>query len=695
MPFNNIDAFKSVDAYKKELKKELGRLDATLGDFYFYDDYPINGSQEPVLVVGEVKPPILKALKSGAKAHALGKCFIEGSTLKLTLTKGKMPEVKLKPVFKGIPFDFKLVSGDIDAGGAETTDARFEARLQTSVSQFDKIKGGISDGDRKELRILFGQIQDLKDTDVPAAGQILAKLDTRMQAILKEAAPAEAPGTPDAKDEKRANARFQASTRRLKKALDHLTGDQKTALKGLYGNARKLIKNSDWIAAHDKLVEFDASLIGFIRQAAKTTEGSAGQKEKELETLQATNAMQTIRYKIEGELTKLKKLEAVITNEAKTLSGLEETLAGISRPKDIEKKQKQVDASEERLQKARKILANSRGELNENVRALKAAKLEKERDIVTALGGLQSKIRSMGTMLADVPIEQARNAIEATIRKMAEATEWREEQFKKEAAGGEGHGTARHGAQTGLDRQARRAATQDGVTPEQPDNPTGVSQTVEWNKVKITYTEEAGKRVVADRDKLAQTLATEISNTQFSGGVGSSWANPVLEKEAVDKALAVGRKLMGYTHYTTGNTSSAGMVATNFTNLTVVLDEPTSGPGWGYAVTRKGTAVDPVVATAVLKRFEEGKITLDKLFSNLNVELIEKPNKGGVLMVPRCKVILTRATETDDWKLKTHYPDHKLELKHEGWECERGQPKGDVTLRKGDVLKVFDNKVLP
>lgn len=377
------------------------------------------------------------------------------------------------------------------------------------------------------------------------------------------------------------------------------------------------------------------------------------------------------------------------------LADLQESLRGQIKKSAIPKQEAKIVSCEERLAKYRQNLTASRGSLLESVKTLKAAKLEKEKSIVTALGTIQSRIKQLGSMLDDVPIEQAKSAIAATIQKMGDATEWREEQFRKEAGGGEGHGTARHGAQTGLDRQARRAATQDGVTPEQSDNPTGVSQTIEWNKVKITYTEQDGKRVVANRDKVAQTLATEISNTQFSGGVGSSWANPVLEKEAVDKAMAVGRKLMGYTHYTTGNTSSVGMVATNFTNLTVVLDEPTSGPGWGYAVTRKGTAVDPVVATAVLKKFEEGDMSLNKLFSDLNVELIEKPNKGGVLMVPRCKVILTRATESDDWKLKTHYPDHKLEAKHEGWECERGQPKGDVTLRQGDVLKVFDNKVLP
>ncbi len=628
MPFNSIDAFKSVDAYKKELKKELSRLDNTLGDFFFYDEYPVNGSKEPVLVVGEVKPPILKTLKSGAKAYALGKCFIEGSTLKLTLTKGKMPEVKLKPVFKGIPFDFKMVSS-----------------------------GPVTD--------------DASDNTV----------DDTVDDTVDESA---------ARDESKAKKRLKATTARFDKVKGHLADDERIALRNMFGEVIEIMKASDWTTSFKTLETLDAKMIGFVRAKKEASQESADTR-----TSETAAAAKLLDNQIKSDLAELGGLEKKVTREADLLADLQKTLRGQIKKSAIPKQEAKIVTCEERLAEYRQNLADSRGSLLKSVKILKAAKLEKEKSIVTALGTIQSRIKALDSMLDDVPIEQARSAIEETIRKMAEATEWREEQFKKEAGGGEGHGTARHGAQTGLDRQARRAATQDGVTPEQTDNPTGVSQTIEWNKVKITYTEEDGKRVVADREKVAQTLATEISNTQFSGGVGSSWANPVLEKEAVDKALAVGRKLAGYTHYTTGNTSSTGMVATNFTNLTVVLDEPTSGPGWGYAVTRKGTAVDPVVATAVLKKFEKGDMTLNKLFSDLNVELIEKPNKGGVLMVPRCKVILTRATETDDWKLKTHYPDHKLEAKHEGWEAERGQPKGDVTLRKGDVLKVFDNKVLP
>ena len=690
MPFNKIDVFNSMDSYKKELKKELGRLDATLGDFFFYDDYPVNGSMEPVLVVGEVKPPVLKTLKSGAKARAQGTCFVEGSTLKLSLTKGKMPEVKLKPIFKGIPFDFALVSGDLDAGNAVDTDERFAARLKSIVSRFDKIKGRISDDDRKELRILFGRIEDIKNSDVAAADKILAKLDTRIQAFLKEAPPAE-----PTKEETNTRKRLAATTARFDKVKGHLMDDERKELRIMFGDAVGAIKADDWSGAYKTLESLDKKMVGFVREALKSSETSAEQREQDFKDSDTGEAIRMIASRIKSEMESLAKLERAITLEAAVLKKLQEAIATVTKPKDIAKKQTQIEASEGRLEDAKQELASSREALLENVKTLKAEKLDKQKAIVAALGTMQARIKALDSMLDDVPIDQARAALAATVKKMAEATEWREAQLKKEAGGGEGHGTSRHGTQTGMDRQARRAATADGVTPEQPDNPTGVTQSVVWNKVKITYTEENGKRVVENREKLAQTLATEISNTQFSGGNASMWASPVLEKEAYDKAMVVGRKLMGYTHYATGDTSSAGMVATNFTSLTVVLDEPTSGPGWGYAVTRKGTAIDPVLATAVLKKFEEGDITLDKLFQNLNVELIEKPNKGGVMMVPRCKVVLTRATETDDWKLKTHYPDHKLEAKHEGWECERGQPKGYVTLRKDDTLKVFDNKVLP
>jgi len=135
--------------------------------------------------------------------------------------------------------------------------------------------------------------------------------------------------------------------------------------------------------------------------------------------------------------------------------------------------------------------------------------------------------------------------------------------------------------------------------------------------------------------------------------------------------------------------------STNFDSLTVVLDQPSKGPGWGYAMKRTGVEVDPVVATNVLKDFEKGDISLDRMFKNLNVELVEKPNGDGVKMIKRCKVILMRANGGDAWKIRTHYPDDQLNKANLGWESERNQAKGDVTFKKGGVLTVIKNSAVP
>jgi hypothetical protein len=138
-----------------------------------------------------------------------------------------------------------------------------------------------------------------------------------------------------------------------------------------------------------------------------------------------------------------------------------------------------------------KVLASAKKELKENVAELKAAQLEKHPALVKTLKSARDRIVAQDEVLESVPFDVARDAISETVGKMGDATQWREDPL-----GGGGHGTSRHGAQTGLDRQARRAATAESATPDQAANPGGAVQVLDWNKVKITYTEEDGKRVV-------------------------------------------------------------------------------------------------------------------------------------------------------------------------------------------------------
>ena len=86
---------------------------------------------------------------------------------------------------------------------------------------------------------------------------------------------------------------------------------------------------------------------------------------------------------------------------------------------------------------------------------------------------------------------------------------------------GQGHGTGRHGAQTGLDRQALRAATQ-GVTPDKQGNKHGVTQhTAKWNKVTIEYEEkENGEKVIKNRSSVEKSIIA-AADTIVKSDIGS------------------------------------------------------------------------------------------------------------------------------------------------------------------------------
>lgn len=691
MPFKKIDVFSSEQSYKAELKKELKKLDATLSDFYFFDDVALNGAAQSILIVGEAAAPLLKELKSKAKQRAAGRCFVEGSTLKMSLVKGKMPDKKLKPLMKGTQFDFKLVAADLDAGGEEDPDKRFLKRLQAVESRFDKIKGKITDDERKELRILFGQIDEQKETDQAKAARTLIALNARMEELIKLIGGGQAASS----EETNAKTRLKAATARFDKVKGKIMDDERKALRQHFGAVAAHFEKGQWQQAYARLEVLDKEMVGYVKAALAADEQGAKQRGEAFEQSDAGQAAKTLASKIKSETERLAKLEAVVTREAGVLKELQGTLSGLTKAKDISRKQQQIDASAERLQKAKQVLDQSRGQLLKNIEDMKAEKLEKEKAFVTALGNIKSRISALDEMLDSVPVDQARSQIEALIAKQAEAQQWQEERVKAEQ-GGEGHGTGRHGAQTGMERQAMRASSQDGVTPDQAGNSAGTAQVTEkWNKVTVTYAEEGGKRVIANRAEVEKQIAASFDREQYSGGNASMWATPVLEKEAFDRAAAIAAKFKPFTHYATGQKSQAHQVTNELTSLTLKMGPPASAPGWGYALKRGGPAVPLSDIKSAVSDFEQGKTSLNDMFKALNVKLVEKAGDGGVKMVPHCLVVLTRSSAAADWKFKTHFPDDRLGSGDLGWEAERNQAKGDVTLKKGATLTVWKNTALP
>ncbi|KIC32598.1 hypothetical protein [Leisingera sp. ANG-S5] len=691
MPFKKMDIFNSEQSYKAELKKELKKLDATPGDFYFYDEVTLNGAAQSILIVGEAAPPLLKELKSKAKQRAVGQCSVKDGTLRLSLVKGRMPEKKLKPLMKGTQFGYELVAVDLDAGGEADPDKRFLKRLQAVESRFDKIKGRITDDERKELRILFGQIEEQKDTDQAQAAKTLIALNTRMEELIKLIGG----GKEASKEETNAKTRLKATTARFDKVKGKIMDDERKALRQHFGAVAEHFEKGEWKQAYARLEVLDKEMVGYVKAALASDEQDAEKRSEEFAQSDSGKAAKMLASRIKEEIAKLGKLETAVTREAGVLKDLQETLSGLTKAKDISKKQQQVDASAERLEKAKQVLEQSRGQLLKNVEEMKAEKLEKEKAFVTALGNIKSRITALDEMLDSVPVDQARSQIEALIKKQAEAQQWQEERIKAED-GGEGHGTGRHGAQTGMERQAMRASSQDGVTPDQSGNSSGTAQVTEkWNKVKITYTEEDGKRVIANRSEVEKQIAASFDRKQYSGGNASMWATPVLEKEAFDRATTIAAKFKGFTHYATGKKTQANQVTDELTSLTLKMGPPASAPGWGYALKRDGAAVSLNDIKSAVSDFEQGKSSLDEMFKALNVKLVEKSGGGGVKMVPHCLVVLTRSSTAGDWKFKTHFPDDRLGSSDIGWETERNQSKGDVTFKQGTTLTVWKNNKMP
>lgn len=612
-----MDIFKTDDSYQKMLKKELSKLNGELGDFYFFDEAPINGGTGPVLLVGEVKDSIAKALKAAAKSRAVGKCFMEDKTLKMSVVTGKMPDTAVKPIFQKNTYKFKVVSGLPATDSADDKPSREEAnaqaRLKATTGRFDKVKAQITDDERKELRNMFGDAVDAaKAGQWSQVSDLSAKIDEKILTFAK------------------------------------------AALKG---------------ATKDKSGREDAHK----RQIAKLVS------------------------QIKSENETLTKLEAAVTREEKLLSDLTAALSAPGlKSRDAAKKRDQIKACEERIATAKDAVAKTSEKTKTAIKELEAQKLSAESSgaeaVKLAATNIQRRIDALNKALDDVPIAAAKSQLRGVIEKMAEAAAWQKEQM----GDARDHGSNRHGAQTGLERQARRAATTENITPDQPDNPTGVAgdRTLVWNKVKITYKEEGGKRVVANRTEVAGQIVGVANRGSGASDVEetSMWASPVLEKEAYETASAYAAKLKKYTHYK--NSRGWG----TFTSLTLVIPKPKSAPGWGYAVKRTGAAVDKSVAEDVLKEFEAGKITLDKLFERMNSKLVgatEKDKAGkehsSAKMIPTATFVFERGGTGDNWKVVTRYPDSKAV---QGWDIGSGDRAArDFKEADGKVTNLQGNRL--
>ena len=234
------------------------------------------------------------------------------------------------------------------------------------------------------------------------------------------------------------------------------------------------------------------------------------------------------------------------------------------------------------------------------------------------------------------------------------------------------HGASRHGAQTDLGLQARRAAT-GGVTPDQSDNVHGVSEArvqgakdhevqlteLKWRRTKIKVEQTAeGRRKVVNATDVLKALVTDLNQLdRVATSTASKFHSHELEREAVQRAIDKVKDECVWTEFLDGTTWKP------LETVTVYVGPPRKAAGWGMSVSRKSDAKKAVDdANKVLERYRRGEIDQQEMLDGLDVVMstVEEQGRNGkttssVPMVKSARVTLGRTGS--GWTSITHFPD--------------------------------------
>lgn len=103
MPFAMED-LADYGTYKAALKRELLKVGKTKAKFHYFAQYEFSDVKKPLMLVGVVPVPMLKAVAPKTKGLAAGHCTREGGTLALVVTKGEVSEKRLEKTMTDATF---------------------------------------------------------------------------------------------------------------------------------------------------------------------------------------------------------------------------------------------------------------------------------------------------------------------------------------------------------------------------------------------------------------------------------------------------------------------------------------------------------------------------------------------------------------------------------------------------------------
>jgi len=456
--------------------------------------------------------------------------------------------------------------------------------------------------------------------------------------------------------EGKAKSKVVLLTRQFDSIKGRMTDEERKGLRQYFGRIQDFLDAGKYADAVKEMNTTEKEIARVGNQLRKDADKQV--KDKAGKFMDADKIARASLDELKKVQAEIKSLEEEIEKDERTVQAMSGR-KGKSAQRTVTEKAAALKQAKQKLDQLKPAISNLAKSEEGNTKVAKAL-LKEFLDTQARFNQVAKTALAAPGRIKDNPeLKEARDNIRDKVKEMADASEWQKKELKDSSK----HGTGRPGAQTGVEKQARRMASD--VTPDQTHNPSGTAQyTAEW-KTTIKWEEKDGKRVVKKKAEIVKTVIDELNNT-FGASKSSIFLNPALEKEAVDAAMKIANEQCTWTQWQDGSDWK------NITSLTVVVPEPKSALGYGMATERAAGFVktSATAAATAVKEFESGKISIDDLLKKLNVQLKTDRTGVGAAMIKRARVVLTRSNVNSPWKNKTQFPTDDPQA----WEVDKNTP---------------------
>lgn len=492
---------------------------------------------------------------------------------------------------------------------------------------------------------------------------------TNLKEVKALSVPSAAAEPTDSALEGKARSKVVLLTKQFDSIKGRMTDEERKGLRQYFGRIQDLMESGKYVDAVKEMNTAEREIAKVGNQMRKDADKQV--KEKAGKFVDADKIARASLDELKKVQAEIKSLEDEIEKDERTVQAMSGR-KGKSAQRTVTEKAAAIKQAKQKLEQLKPTIAGLAKSDEGNTNVAKAL-LKEFMDTQSRFNQVAKAALSEPGKIKDNPeLKGARDKIRDKVEEMADASKWQKEEIKDSSK----HGTGRHGAQTGVEKQARRMASD--VTPDQAHNPSGTAQyTAEW-KTTIKWEEKGGKRVIKKKAEIVKTVIDELNNT-FGASKSSIFLNPALEKEAVDKAMKIANEQCTWTQWKKGNDWE------DITSLTVVVPEPKSALGYGMATERAAGFVKTSAAEAAkaVKDFESGKISIDGLLEKLNVQLKTDRTGVGAAMIRRARVVLTRANVNSPWKNKTQFPTDDPKA----WEVAKNTPLNGKKVKSATIAE--------